>query len=106
MHAIHSRATRAVDVKLTCCPANKCIMLCVFPLQIYEDDFATRVDSAEKDLNKRSADVGQRRFGSQQRDFLSSLWGRWHQKASNKDVVELMEFAGGLGNEENVPPRS
>lgn len=75
-------------------------------MQIYEDDFPRRVEAVEKDFSNRSSDVGQRRFGSQQKHFLSSLWGRWHQKASNKDVVELMEFAGGPGNEENVPPRS
>ena len=74
-------------------------------MQIYEDDFARLEEAGETGLNNRSFDVGQRRFGSQQRHFLSSLWGRWQQKPTNKDVVELMEFAGGPGNEENVPSR-
>ncbi|KAG0630732.1 hypothetical protein M758_1G200500 [Ceratodon purpureus] len=77
----------------------------VKPVEIYEDDFPRRAGAGEKDFN-RSSDVGQRRFGSQPKHFLSSLWGRWYQKPSNKDVVELMEFARGPGNEENVPPRS
>lgn len=72
-------------------------------MQVYEDDLPKPEESS---FSNRSWEVGQKRVGSQQKQFLSSLWGRWHQKAAKKDVVELMEFAGGLGNEENVPPRS
>ncbi|XP_024386064.1 uncharacterized protein [Physcomitrium patens] len=62
----------------------------VNPIKVYEDDFVNHTH------------VGDKRGGSQHRQFLGYLWGRWHNKSSNKDVVELMEFAGGDGNEDNV----
>lgn len=65
------------------------------PIQVH-------ADSEENGSSNREGEIGQKRGGQ----FLSALWGRWHQKAVKKDVVELMEFAGGLRNQEIVPPRS